>query len=639
MESEKQPTWLIEHLDSIKEALEKELTDVQEEFKDPFELNYDETVEEDEIEEIRKMETKAENNDQRQANRESAPIYPGSRLTVGISALLVMAVVLRHSLTGQALNDILKLIWLHCLGCSDFLRSINALKKCFCDLSSPLVFHWYCSHCYMLVDKKDDKHCPNSFCLKDLTVSGSLSFFVEVPIMDQLKKLYSKPGFYEDIQHRHNRDNKNNRICDIYDGELYKKLSKHPNVLSCPHNISFTWNTDGVPVFKSSNFSLWPLYLVINELPPKKRFSKDNMILAGLWFGSSKPAMWVYLKPFHSALIRMERDGTIVESPDKPGILNIRAILLCGTCDLPAKACVCNTVQYNGLFGCFKCLQPGCTVKVGQKGGHVHAFPFNRENLKGPQRTHAEFLADAKAAISEGKAVRGVKGPCWFAGLQYYDIVKGTAVDYMHCVLEGVTKSLLNMWFSPSLKTEPFNVADKVKEVDEKLSKIKPPNDITRCPRKIETERQYWKASELRSFLLFYGPIVLRSVLPEEYYRHFIFLSEAIFVLLGDSISFEELDHAGKLLQHFCLMFSALYSAGKETINIHSLLHLADDVRNLGPLWTHSCFPFESYNGNLLKLFHGTQNVELQIVSSAITQSLPSLKLKLIQGSVEEEFF
>ena len=172
------------------------------------------------------------------------------------------------------------------------------------------------------------------------------------------------------------------------------------------------------------------------------------MILAGLWFGSSKPAMWVYLKPFHSALIRMERDGTIVESPDKPGILNIRAILLCGTCDLPAKACVCNTVQFNVSFGCFKCVQPCCTVNVVQKGGRVHAFPFNQENLKGLRRTHAEFLADAKAAISEGKAVRGVKGSCWFAGLQYYDMVKGTAVDYMHCVLKGVTKSLLNMWFS-----------------------------------------------------------------------------------------------------------------------------------------------------------------------------------------------
>ena len=99
----------------------------------------------------------------------------------------------------------------------------------------------------------------------------------------------------------------------IYDGELYKHPAG-PEVLLSPHNLSFTWNTDGVPVFKSSNFSLWPLYLVVNELSPKKRFSKD-MILAGLWFGSSKPAMWIYLKPFHSALSKLEREGTNVETP------------------------------------------------------------------------------------------------------------------------------------------------------------------------------------------------------------------------------------------------------------------------------------------------------------------------------------
>ena len=146
--------------------------------------------------------------------------------------------------------------------------------------------------------------------------------------------------------------------------------------------------------------------------------------------------------------------------------------------DLPAKACVCNTVQFNGKFGCFKCLQPGCTVKVGNKGGHVHAFPFNQENVKGPLRTHSQCLDDARAVVSQGRTVQGVKGPCWFAGLQYYDLVKGTAVDYMHCVLEGLTKSLLNLWFSTSFKTEPFNISDKVQEVDEKLWKIKLPNDI-----------------------------------------------------------------------------------------------------------------------------------------------------------------
>ena len=39
------------------------------------------------------------------------------------------------------------------------------------------------------------------------------------------------------------------------------------------------------------------------------------------------------------------------------------------------------------------------------------------------------------------------------------------------------------------------------------------------------------------------------------------------------------------------------------TINIHNLLHLPDVVRNLGPLWSNSCFPFEAANGELLKIF------------------------------------
>ena len=201
----------------------------------------------------------------------------------------------------------------------------------------------------------------------------------------------------------------------------------------------------------------------------------------------------------------------------------MRAVLLSGTCDLPAKGSACNTVQFIGTFGCFKCLQPGCTVKLGKKGGHVHAFPFKQKNVKGPSRTHPQCLANARAVVSQGKLVQGVKGPCWFAGLQYYDLVKGTAVDYMHCVLKGVTKSLINLWFSTSLKTESFNISDKVQEVDEKRSKINPPNDITRCPRKIESERQYWKASEFRSFLLFYGPIVLCDILPDEHYTHYLF--------------------------------------------------------------------------------------------------------------------
>ena len=36
---------------------------------------------------------------------------------------------------------------------------------------------------------------------------------------------------------------------------------------------SLTFNTDGVPLYNSSSVSLWPVFLVINDLPPSLRFS------------------------------------------------------------------------------------------------------------------------------------------------------------------------------------------------------------------------------------------------------------------------------------------------------------------------------------------------------------------------------
>lgn len=49
------------------------------------------------------------------------------------------------------------------------------------------------------------------------------------------------------------------------------------------------------------------------------------------------------------------------------------------------------------------------------------------------------------------------------------------------------------------------------------------------------------------------------------------------------------------------------------TLNVHGLVHLPEVVQNLGPLWAHSCFPFESANGDILKLFHGSSGVEKQV--------------------------
>lgn len=67
---------------------------------------------------------------------------------------------------------------------------------------------------------------------------------------------------------------KNDDICDIFSGEEYRKLMQPGGFLSKDSalNISFTINTDGVAPFKSSNKqNFWPIFLVINELPPRLR--------------------------------------------------------------------------------------------------------------------------------------------------------------------------------------------------------------------------------------------------------------------------------------------------------------------------------------------------------------------------------
>lgn len=52
----------------------------------------------------------------------------------------------------------------------------------------------------------------------------------------------------------------------------YQKHGGSDGVLLSKHNILVTLNTDGISMYKSSaKYSLWPVLLTVNELPPKLR--------------------------------------------------------------------------------------------------------------------------------------------------------------------------------------------------------------------------------------------------------------------------------------------------------------------------------------------------------------------------------
>ncbi|KAF4517459.1 hypothetical protein B566_EDAN004497 [Ephemera danica] len=111
----------------------------------------------------------------------------------------------------------------------------------------------------------------------------------------------------------------------------------------------------------------------------------------------------------------------------------------------------------------------------------------------------------------------------------------------------------------------------------------------------------------------FHSVPVLQGILLEPYFSHYGSLVAGCYILCQESISEEETEFADKLLRTFVEKFEDLYGLQFMTANFHTLIHLADTVRELGPLWVTFCFAFEDLNGRMTRLTHGTRFAEIQI--------------------------
>ena len=80
-----------------------------------------------------------------------------------------------------------------------------------------------------------------------------------------------------------------------------------------------------------------------------------------------------------------------------------------------------------------------------------------------------------------------------------YDvIIRGTAVDYMHCVCEGVIDQhlLISRWLDKSNSKQGFYLGSKVEEISKELMAITPTCEITRTPRRLGDIKD-WKSETI----------------------------------------------------------------------------------------------------------------------------------------------
>ena len=124
----------------------------------------------------------------------------------------------------------------------------------------------------------------------------------------------------------------------------------------------------------------------------------QNIVLAGLSYGTKKPPMHLLLKPIMKKLRRLHTLGVPIETPN--GLITYWAKIEMGIFDLPAKATVLSAKQFNGRYGCSVCLHPG------EHTGRSRLY----HPTEYPERTHRSVQSAARLAEVKGDAVFGIKG-------------------------------------------------------------------------------------------------------------------------------------------------------------------------------------------------------------------------------------
>lgn len=183
----------------------------------------------------------------------------------------------------------------------------------------------------------------------------------------------------------------------------------------------------------------------------------------------------------------------------------------------------------------------------------------------------------------------------------------------------GVVKTLISAWIKTRRKKYSLS-KDNIAILEERLLSLKSniPREFSRKPRSF-FDLDRWKAVEFRQFLLDTGPIILKGVLPEHHYNHFLKLSIAVRTLLHTTYCLSNNMCARELITDFVNEIPDLYDVTMVKFNFHCLLHLPDGVLYFGEnLDTFGAFKFENHLYKVKRMVRKGNNVATQIYNRLV---------------------
>ncbi|KAK3922582.1 Activator of SKN7 protein 10 [Frankliniella fusca] len=350
-------------------------------------------------------------------------------------------------------------------------------KILFNEEAAGIKKHHFCYNCgkdFGQLQNATEILCKNKDCkqINQANDPRRWRYFVSFDILPQLQGLFNKTDVFEKLINPRDRINQydDNSIRDVYDGEMYRKFVTNFCVSNEIRYISFTFNTDGVALYSSSNGSIWPIFLMVNELPPVLRM--QNLIIAGLWFGKDHSIFDLFLRPTVDQLNKLSS-----------------AFVIAACVDSGAGGSVQGISSHSGFFSCNWCLIPGLYFDDKVIFPIIHPTP--------PLRSHEELELNSMKALTtkiptslssmeKAEITKGAKSWCVFFGLESksFNCVDGFVVDALHALDHGLARQCMKIW---SDTDSDHNYITPAKELilDSYVDMLKPPVEIRKFPRKV----------------------------------------------------------------------------------------------------------------------------------------------------------
>ena len=342
--------------------------------------------------------------------------------------------------------------------------------------------------------------------------------------------------------------------------------------------LMLTWNNDGLPLFKSTRQSSWPILCCISNLKP------IHVFVVLLTAGVGKPTNLDYLREFTNELKFLMEEGLEFEGQ------HFRVLMNAAVCDAPARAQVKHTMNFNAKYGCGQC------ETVGFHDGRRMIWPQTTNLVL---RTNESFRQKAQPGHHRPD---GHDSPLLDLNV---DMIHAFPPDFMHqgggCMMKILLWNLHGPKTTASGSMPCKMSARNIAVLNKRLCQIKEyiPNIFTRKARST-TEIAYYKMTEVRQLLLYTGKVVFKDLMATDaHYKHLLVYNVLCALMVDENMAkpFRELQDF--LAQQFCSEALQIYGSAFMVSNVHAHLHFPQVATNYGSIDTVSAYKFENKLGEL----------------------------------------